>query len=96
MCLNSLLSTNSGDAAFETTGEGGVYRGADVETVLRDSADNLAIWLSGLDMPSLPAVDRSEIASGLCVESAISGVEPLLKRSGRETLPLSSAKGEDA
>lgn len=93
---NTLLLSSSGDVAIETTGDGGVYRGAGVDTALRGSTDNLALSLSGVVVVSLSAVDRSEISSGVQVESCISGVEPLLKRSGRETLPLSSGKGDDA
>lgn len=97
--LNSgetVLSTSSGEAAVEATGEGGVYRGAGEETALSGSSDSLVSWLSGVAAVSLPAVERSEISSGVSVQSVISGVEPLLKRSGKETLPLSSEKGEDA
>lgn len=82
----TLLSKSSGDVATEMTGEGGVYRGPGVDTALTGSAD----WLSGV-----VAVERSEISSGVWVESSISGVKPLLKRSGREIL-LSSGKGDDA
>lgn len=98
-CLNSgetLLSTSSGDVAIEMTGDGGVYRGAGVETALPGSTDNLAFWFSGVAVLSLPAVEGSEISSGEQGGSSISGVEPLLKRSGSETLPLSSEKGDDA
>lgn len=86
----TLLSKSSGDVATEMTGEGGVYRGPGVDTALTGSADNLVSWLSGV-----VAVERSEISSGVWVESSISGVKPLLKRSGREIL-LSSGKGDDA
>lgn len=98
VCLNSgetLLCTSSGDVAIEMTGEGGVYRGAGVDAVLTGS-DNLVSWLSGVAVVSLPAVERSEISSGVWGESSISGVEPLLKRSGTETLLLNSGKGDDA
>lgn len=81
---------SSGDDAFEMTGEGGVYRGAGVETELPGSTDNL--WLSGVAVVSLSAVEGSDVWG----ESFISGVEPLLKRSGREILPLSSGKGDEA
>ncbi len=78
------------------TGEGGVYRGTGVDPVLTGSADNLAPWLSGVVMPSFPAVEIFEISSEVWVDSSMSGVEPLLRRSGRETLPLCSEKGDDA
>lgn len=99
VCLNSgetPLATSSGDVAIEITGEGGVYRGAGVDTALTGSADNLLSWLSGVVVVSLTAVEGSEISSGVWVEYPISGVEPLLRRSGRETLPLGSEKGDDA
>lgn len=97
VCLNSgeLLSLSSGDGTNEITGEGGVYRGAGVETVLLGSAGNLVSWFSGV-IVSLSVLSGSEINSGVWGESSISGVEPLLKRSGRETLPLNSWKGDDA
>lgn len=99
VCLNSgetLFSLSSGDGTNEITGEGGVYRGAGVETVLPGSAGKPVSWFSGVFVVSLPAVSGSEISSGVWGESSISGVEPLLKRSGRETRPLSSGKGDDA
>lgn len=99
VCLNSgeaLLSTSLGDDAIEMTGEGGVYRGAGVDPVLTGSADNLVSWLSGVVVVSFPAVEGSEISSEVWVQSLISGVEPLLRRSGRETLSLCSEKGDDA
>lgn len=61
----TLLSTSSGDVAIEMTGEGGVYRGAGVDTALAISTDNLVPWLSGVVVVSLPAVERSEISSGV-------------------------------
>lgn len=45
---------------------------------------------------SRSTVERSEMSSGVSVQSVISGVESLLKRSGKDTLPLSSEKGDDA
>lgn len=99
VCVNSretLLSKSSGDVAIEMTGEGGVYRGAGVDAALRGSADNLVSWHSGIFAVSLPEVERSEISSGVWIESSISGVEPLLKRSGTETLLFSSRNGDDA
>lgn len=72
-----------------------MYLGGGVDPVLTGSADNLVPWLSGVAMAPLSAVERSEISSGVWVDSSISGVEPLLKRSGRETLPLSSGKGDN-
>lgn len=99
VCLNSgetLFSLSSGDGTNEITGEGGVYRGAGVETVLPGSAVKLVSWFSGVDVVYLPVLSGSEINSRVWRESSISGVEPLLKRSGRETLPLSSGKGDDA
>lgn len=99
VCLNSgetLLSTSTGDVDIETTGEGGVYRGAGVETVLPGSTDNPVFWFSVVGVVPLSAVEGSEISSGEQGGSPISGVEPRLKRSGRETLPLSSGRGDDA
>lgn len=83
-------STSSGDDAFEMTGEGGVYRGPGVETELPASTDNL--WLSGVAAVSLSAVEGPDVRG----ESFISGVEHLLKRSGKEILPLRSGKGDEA
>lgn len=93
---DAVLSTSSGDVTIEMTGEGGVYRGAGVEAAVSGSTDSLVCWLSGVGVVSLLAVDCSEISPVMLVDSVISGVELLLKRSGRETLPLSSGKGDDA
>lgn len=98
LCLKSgetILCIRLGDVAIEMTGEGGVNRGSGVDTALTSSADVLVSWLSGVVMVSLLAVERSETSSGLWEEPSTSGVEPLLNRSGRETLPLSSGKGDD-
>lgn len=68
VCLNwgeILLSTSSGDVAIEITGEGGVYRGAGVDTAL--AGDNLVSWLSGVVVVSLSAAEGSEISSGVWV-----------------------------
>lgn len=69
-----------------------------METELPGSADNPISRLSGVVAVSFSPVEESEIRSVLWAKSwakPLSGVEPLLKRSGRDTLPLSSERGED-
>jgi len=70
-----------GEGAVERTGVGGGCRGPGVDAALPPG-------------PSPPALE--EVRSGAWGSSSVSGVEPRLRRSGRETLPLSSERGDDA
>ena len=77
VCLSSgetLVSTSSGDVVTEMRGEGGVYRGAGVETVLPPSNDNSVFGLSGVVVVSPSADEGFKISSGEWGGSSISGV----------------------
>lgn len=89
----TLLPPRSGVQAIELTLEGGVDLGRGVDTALLAPADSLLPWFSGV---SPPANELPEIRSGVQEELSTSGVEPLLKRSCMETLPLSSENGEQS
>lgn len=82
----TLVALSSDEGARAVTGVGGVYLGVGVEPVLLGSVERLVSLFSD-------GGEGSGINSG--VQASISGVEALLNKSGKETLPLSSGKGEE-
>lgn len=92
----TLPSLGSGVGVSEETRGGGVYLGAGVDSALPVLAERPLCLPSGVGVRAPPAGEVGEREpSGGGQSSESSGVEALLKRSGRETLPLSSGKGEE-